>query len=56
MQVSGAPGGSAVSHLPLVQVITPGSRDQVPHVGFPAWSLLLPLPGSLPPLMSLMNK
>ena len=43
----GGPGGSAVECLPLAQVMTPGSWDQVPHRA-PAWSLLLPLPMSLP--------
>ena len=40
-------GGLVVEHLPLAQVMNPGSWDQV-HIGLPAWSLLLPLPVSLP--------
>ena len=27
----GTPGGSVVEHLPLSQVMIPGSRDLVPH-------------------------
>ena len=41
------PGGSAVEHLPSALGVIPGSWDQVP-IGFPAGSLLLPLPVSLP--------
>ena len=40
-----------LEHLPLVQVVIPGSWD-----GFLAGSLLLPLPMSLPLSVSLMNK
>ena len=48
-------GGSVVEHLPLAQVMTPGSRIES-RIGLPAGSLLLPLPGSLPLSVSLMNK
>ena len=53
-------GGLAVWHLPLAQGAILESWDQVPHRA-PSWSLLLPLPVSLPPLslslsLSLMNK
>ena len=40
-------GGSVVEPLPLAQVVIPGSWDES-HIGFPAGSLLLPLPVSLP--------
>ena len=40
-------GGSAVERLPLAQGMTLGSQDRVPRWA-PAWSLLLPLPVSLP--------
>ena len=51
----GCLGGSAVEPLPLAQGMIPGSRIQS-HIGLPAWSLLLPLPMSLPLSPSLMNK
>ena len=47
--------GSVVEHLPSAQVVTPGSWDRV-HIGLPAWSLLLPLPMSLPLSLCLMHK
>ena len=40
-------GGSVVEHLPLAQGVIPGSGMEA-YVGLPAWSLLLPLPVSLP--------
>ena len=40
-------GGSAVERLPSAQGVIPGSGIES-HVGFPVWSLLLPLPVSLP--------
>ena len=43
----GCLGGSAVEHLPLAQVVIPGSRIES-HIGLPARTLLLPLPMSLP--------
>ena len=48
-------GGSVVEHLPLAQVVIPGSWDRVPH-GLPTGSLLLHLPVSLSLSVSLMNK
>ena len=48
-------GGPAVEHLALAQGVIPGSRMES-HVGLPAYSLLLPLPVSLPLSLSLMNK
>ena len=48
------PGGSVVEHLLLAQVVTLGSWDPVTQVS--AGSLLLPLPMSLPPSVSLVNK
>ena len=44
-----------VEHLPLAQAVILGSWDPV-LLGLPAWSLLLPLPMSLPVSMSLMIK
>ena len=46
-----------VEHLPWAQGVIPGSWDPV-CIGLPAWSLLLPLPVSLPlcVCVSLMNK
>ena len=40
-------GGSAAECLTLAQgvILGPGIES---HIGFPAWSLLLPLPASLP--------
>ena len=53
----GSPGGAAVWRRlrPRVQSWRPGIES---HVGLPAWSLLLPLPVSLPLALSvsLMNK
>ena len=45
-------GGSAVEHLPLAQVIILGAGIKS-HIRLPAWSLLLPLPMSLPPSLCL---
>ena len=49
-------GGSVVEHLPWAQVVIPGSWDRVPASVSLHWSLLLPLPVSLPLSLSLMNK
>ena len=40
-------GGSAVEHLPSAQgvILESGIKS---HIGLPAWSLLFPLPVSLP--------
>ena len=43
-------GGSVIEHLPLAQVRIKSS------IGLSTGSLLLPLPMSLPPSLSLMNK
>ena len=43
----GSLGKSAVWRLPLAQGVIPGPRIES-HIGLPAWSLLLPLPVSLP--------
>ena len=43
----GCLGDSTVEHLPLAQGVIPGPGIES-HIGFPAWSLLLPLPMSLP--------
>ena len=51
-RTGGSPGGSAVEHLPLAQGVTPGPGIES-HVRLPAWSLLLPLPVSLPLFLSL---
>ena len=48
-------GGSVVEHLPLAQVVIPGSWDWV-CIRLPIGSLLLPLPKSLPLSVSLINK
>ena len=45
-------GGSVVEHLPLAQGVILGLGIKS-HVGLPAWSLLLPLPVSLPVFLSL---
>ena len=48
-------GGSVVECLPLAQVMIPGSWNQVPHQD-PSGSLLLPLPVSLPPSLSVSHE
>ena len=48
-------GGSVVERLLSTQVVIQGPGIES-HVRFPAWSLLLPLPVSLPLSLSLMNK
>ena len=45
---SGSLGGAAVWHLPLAQGVILETRDRIPHWASGAWSLLLPLPVSLP--------
>ena len=57
--IQGSLGGAAVWRLPLAQGAILETRDRIPHQAPGAWSLLLPLPVSLPlsPLsLSLMNK
>ena len=44
----GSLGGIAVWRLPLAQGAILGTRDRVPRWAPGAWSLLLPLPVSLP--------
>ena len=48
----GAPGGSAIEHLPSAQGVILGSRIES-LFGLPAESLILPLPVSLPLSLSL---
>ena len=49
-ELRGSLGGAAVWRLPLAQgaILTLETRDRVPHLAPGAWSLLLPLPVSLP--------
>ena len=51
----GCLGGLVVEHLPSAQVMILGPRIES-HIRLPAWSLLLPLPVTLPLSLSLMNK
>ena len=44
----GSLGGAAVWRLPLAQGAILETRDRIPHRAPGAWSLLLPLPASLP--------
>ena len=44
----GSLGGAAVWRLPLAQGAILETRDRIPHLAPGAWSLLLPLPVSLP--------
>ena len=44
----GSLGGAAVWHLPLAQGMILETRDLIPRRDPGAWSLLLPLPVSLP--------
>ena len=44
----GSLGGTAVWHLPLAQGVILETQDRIPHRASGAWSLLLPLPVSLP--------
>ena len=44
----GSLGGAAVWHLPLAQGAILETRDRIPRRAPGAWSLLLPLPVSLP--------
>ena len=48
MVIPGSLGGAAVWRLPLAQGAILGTRDRVPRQAPGAWSLLLPLPVSLP--------
>ena len=49
----GCLGGSAVERLPLAKGVIPGSGMEA-CIGFPAGSLLLPLPVTLPPSLCLL--
>ena len=49
----GSLGGAAVWRLPLAQGAILDTWDRIPHRAPGAWSLLLPLPGSLPISLSL---
>ena len=44
----GSLGGAVVSLLPLAQGVILETRDRIPRRAPGAWSLLLPLPVSLP--------
>ena len=48
MSLWGSLGGAAVWHLPLAQGAILETRDRIPRRAPGAWSLLLPLPISLP--------
>ena len=48
MTSGGSLGGAAVWLLPLAQGAILETRDQIPRWALGAWSLLLPLPMSLP--------
>ena len=52
-RVWGSLGGAAVWRLPLAQGVILETRDQIPRRAPGAWSLLLPLPVSLPLSLSL---
>ena len=49
----GSLGGAAVWRLPLAQGAILETRDRIPHWAPGAWSLLFPLPMSLPLSLSL---
>ena len=49
----GSLGGAVVWRLPLAQGAILETRDRIPHWAPEAWSLLLPLPVSLPLSLSL---
>ena len=53
IQMWGSLGGSALWCLPLAQGMILESRDRIPRQAPGAWSLLLPLPVSLPLSLSL---
>ena len=48
MSIWGSLGGAAVWRLPLAQGAILETQDRIPHRAPSAWSLLLPLPMSLP--------
>ena len=49
----GSLGGAVAWHLPLAQGTILETWDRIPHQAPGAWSLLLPLPMSLPLSLSL---
>ena len=51
--VGGSLGGTAVWRLPLAQGAILETQDRIPRQAPGAWSLLLPLPMSLPLFLSL---
>ena len=53
MPNAGSLGGAVVWRLPLAQGVILETRDRIPHRAPGAWSLLLPLPVSLPLSLSL---
>ena len=53
LALEGSLGGAAVWCLPLAQGAILETRDRIPHRAPGAWSLLLPLPVSLPLSLSL---
>ena len=53
MSLLGSLGGAAVWRLPLAQGAILETRDRIPRWAPGAWSLLLPLPVSLPLSLSL---
>ena len=50
---AGSLGGAAVWRLPLAQGAILETQDRIPHRAPGAWSLLLPLPVSMPLSLSL---
>ena len=53
LAMQGSLGGAAVWRLPLAQGVILETRDRIPRRAPDAWSLLLPLPVSLPHSLSL---
>ena len=53
IEIQGSLGGAAVWRLPLAQGAILETRDRIPRRAPGAWSLLLPLPVSLPLSLSL---
>ena len=58
-KIEGRLGGSAVGRLPSAQGLILETRDEShieSHIGLPTGSLLLPLPGSLPPSLCISHE
>ena len=53
LRLTGSLGGAAVWRQPLARGAILETRDRIPYWAPGAWSLLLPLPMSLPPSLSL---